>query len=92
LRAAVERAAGRGELHAVAAAIEQRQAGLPLQLAHGREHRRMRAMQRGRRGLEAARPDHRVEALQVVQGEFAHRGSHYSLCPNFVMDRCRRGN
>ena len=52
--------------------IEQAQAELAFEFCDRGEHRRMRAMQGGGRGLEAAGADHGVEALQVVQGESAH--------------------
>ncbi|XQU70945.1 hypothetical protein OJJOAM_003734 [Cupriavidus sp. H18C1] len=56
----------------VAAAIEQRQAKLPLQPGHRRKHRGMRPMQNRRGRLEASLADDGVEALQVLQREAGH--------------------
>lgn len=85
LGAPMKRLARRGGLHPVAAPVEQLQVELPLQLGDRREDRGMRAMQCFRRRLEAALAHHRVKALQVVQGKFAHVGNSYNVCANFVI-------
>ncbi|MCY1537856.1 hypothetical protein D9M68_733680 [compost metagenome] len=85
LRALVEGLPGACRAHAVAAAVQQREAQLPFKFRHRREHRRMRAMQRRSRGLETALAHNGVEALQVVQGEFAHVSFSNNDCANFVI-------
>jgi hypothetical protein len=45
----------------------------------------VRAVQHGRRRLETAGADHRLEALQIVQGEFDHVSFIYRDCPIFVI-------
>ncbi len=68
----MERAPGVGQPGAIAAAVEQRQAELRLQVADRGEHGRVGAPQPCRGGLEPAFADHGVEALQLLQSEAAH--------------------
>jgi hypothetical protein len=73
-RAVMEGAAGLGQRHAIAAAIEQGQAELCFEVLHRGENRRLRAPQLGGRGLEPAFRHDGVETLQLVKGEaFDHR-------------------
>ena len=70
----MEGAAGLGQRHAIAAAVEQGQTELCFQVLHRGENCRLRAPELFGRGLEAALRHDRVEALQLVQGEaFNHR-------------------
>jgi hypothetical protein len=92
LRAAVQGAPGLGGRDAVAAAVQQGQTELAFQLADRREHGRMRAMQAGCRGLEAAGLDHGVEALKVVQGESVHVSQAYSDRLIFVISSSKQRN
>ncbi len=62
-RPVMKGAAGLGQRHAIAAAIEQGQAELRFQVSHGGEHGRLSAPQLFGGGLKAAFRHNRVEAL-----------------------------
>jgi hypothetical protein len=65
------RAGGR-EVDLLAQLLEQRQAGVLLQLAHLRGHGRLRQVQLLGGAREAAVAGHRLEHLQLPQGRVAH--------------------
>ncbi len=84
--ARVEHASGFGERHAISAAVQQDQAEPLFELADRGEYRRMRAAERIGGRLEAAQPDHGIEAPQLVQLEL--RGfvrNFYSHIPILVI-------
>ncbi len=71
-RARMKGAPRLGQPHAIAAAVEEAEAQLRLEVLHRGEHRGMRAAELRRGGLEAAFGDHGVEALELVEGEAVH--------------------
>src|SRR5581483_3562924 len=73
-RAVVKGAARFGERHAIAASIKQHEAKLRFQIFHRRENSGLGAAELFGRWLKAALTHHRVEALELEQGDtFDHR-------------------
>jgi hypothetical protein len=71
-RALVEGAPGVGQGDAIAAAVQQGEAELCLQVLHGGEDGRMGAMQLRGRSLEAALADDSVEAQKLMDRGVDH--------------------